>query len=268
MCQVRKGPRRAGRSDCGLTTRPDARQTNSSPCVIRPKGPCDTADVRVQAAKAPVQRRTAPLSEIRFQLSSDPNGEPPGPVPAERQLCEQLGVARTSVRRSHPGLTASGSPNHGTVPWSRAPAGDRPTGDCNLTTQGAGRIAVRGPTHDRTHDVEPRRRATTEERRHRRLHDPPAPTSSARSTERSTPRLPFSAATVPGGLRQDPRCAVRLRRARPCATEINRRSRRHRLVHRPSSDRRGGRGGPKSAINGAGPPDDVERRMIDDCCDN
>jgi GntR family transcriptional regulator, transcriptional repressor for pyruvate dehydrogenase complex len=59
---------------------------------------------------APVQRRTI-SSEIRAQLlEAIRTGElqPGSPVPAERQLCEQFGVARTSVREAIQGLTASG----------------------------------------------------------------------------------------------------------------------------------------------------------------
>ncbi|HEY0518125.1 MAG TPA: FCD domain-containing protein [Ilumatobacteraceae bacterium] len=59
---------------------------------------------------APVQRRTV-SSEIRAQLLEKiRTGElqPGSPVPAERQLCEQFGVARTSVREAIQGLTASG----------------------------------------------------------------------------------------------------------------------------------------------------------------
>ncbi len=59
---------------------------------------------------APVQRRTV-SSEIRAQLlEAIRTGElqPGSPVPAERQLCEQFGVARTSVREAIQGLTASG----------------------------------------------------------------------------------------------------------------------------------------------------------------
>jgi GntR family transcriptional repressor for pyruvate dehydrogenase complex len=57
-----------------------------------------------------VQRRTI-SSEIRAQLlEAIRTGElqPGSPVPAERQLCEQFGVARTSVREAIQGLTASG----------------------------------------------------------------------------------------------------------------------------------------------------------------
>jgi len=59
---------------------------------------------------APVTRRTI-SSEIRAQLlEAIRTGElqPGSPVPAERQLCEQFGVARTSVREAIQGLTASG----------------------------------------------------------------------------------------------------------------------------------------------------------------
>lgn len=59
---------------------------------------------------APVKRRTI-SSEIRAQLlEAIRSGElrPGSPVPAERQLCEQFGVARTSVREAIQGLTASG----------------------------------------------------------------------------------------------------------------------------------------------------------------
>ncbi len=59
---------------------------------------------------APVKRRTI-SSEIRAQLlEAIRTGElaPGSPVPAERQLCEQFGVARTSVREAIQGLTASG----------------------------------------------------------------------------------------------------------------------------------------------------------------
>lgn len=59
---------------------------------------------------APVQRRTI-SAEIRAQLlEAIRTGElqPGSPVPAERQLCEQFGVARTSVREAIQGLTASG----------------------------------------------------------------------------------------------------------------------------------------------------------------
>ena len=59
---------------------------------------------------APVQRRTI-SAEIRAQLlEAIRSGElqPGSPVPAERQLCEQFGVARTSVREAIQGLTASG----------------------------------------------------------------------------------------------------------------------------------------------------------------
>ncbi len=59
---------------------------------------------------APVKRRTV-SSEIRAQLlEAIRTGElePGSPVPAERQLCEQFGVARTSVREAIQGLTASG----------------------------------------------------------------------------------------------------------------------------------------------------------------
>ena len=59
---------------------------------------------------APVKRRTI-SSEIRAQLlEAIRTGElqPGTPVPAERQLCEQFGVARTSVREAIQGLTASG----------------------------------------------------------------------------------------------------------------------------------------------------------------
>ncbi len=59
---------------------------------------------------APVKRRTI-SSEIRDQLlEAIRTGElqPGSPVPAERQLCEQFGVARTSVREAIQGLTASG----------------------------------------------------------------------------------------------------------------------------------------------------------------
>ena len=59
---------------------------------------------------APVKRRTI-SSEIRDQLlEAIRSGElqPGSPVPAERQLCEQFGVARTSVREAIQGLTASG----------------------------------------------------------------------------------------------------------------------------------------------------------------
>ncbi len=59
---------------------------------------------------APVKRRTI-SSQIRAQLlEAIRTGElePGSPVPAERQLCEQFGVARTSVREAIQGLTASG----------------------------------------------------------------------------------------------------------------------------------------------------------------
>jgi GntR family transcriptional regulator, transcriptional repressor for pyruvate dehydrogenase complex len=59
---------------------------------------------------APVTRRTI-SGEIRAQLlEAIRTGElqPGSPVPAERQLCEQFGVARTSVREAIQGLTASG----------------------------------------------------------------------------------------------------------------------------------------------------------------
>ncbi|MEP7201744.1 MAG: FCD domain-containing protein [Ilumatobacteraceae bacterium] len=59
---------------------------------------------------APVTRRTV-SSEIRAQLlEAIRTGElePGSPVPAERQLCQQFGVARTSVREAIQGLTASG----------------------------------------------------------------------------------------------------------------------------------------------------------------
>jgi GntR family transcriptional repressor for pyruvate dehydrogenase complex len=59
---------------------------------------------------APVKRRTI-SSEIRAQLlEAIRTGElqPGSPVPAERQLCELFGVARTSVREAIQGLTASG----------------------------------------------------------------------------------------------------------------------------------------------------------------
>ncbi len=59
---------------------------------------------------APVKRQTI-SSEIRAQLlEAIRTGElePGSPVPAERQLCEQFGVARTSVREAIQGLTASG----------------------------------------------------------------------------------------------------------------------------------------------------------------
>ena len=59
---------------------------------------------------APVKRRTI-SSEIRAQLlEAIRTGElePGSPVPAERHLCEQFGVARTSVREAIQGLTASG----------------------------------------------------------------------------------------------------------------------------------------------------------------
>ena len=59
---------------------------------------------------APVKRRTI-SGEIRDQLlEAIRSGElqPGSPVPAERQLCEQFGVARTSVREAIQGLTASG----------------------------------------------------------------------------------------------------------------------------------------------------------------
>jgi GntR family transcriptional regulator, transcriptional repressor for pyruvate dehydrogenase complex len=59
---------------------------------------------------APVIRRTI-SGEIRAQLlEAIRTGElqPGSPVPAERQLCEQFGVARTSVREAIQGLTASG----------------------------------------------------------------------------------------------------------------------------------------------------------------
>ena len=59
---------------------------------------------------APVKRRTI-SSEIRAQLlEAIRTGElqPGSPVPAERQLCEQFGVARTSVREAIQGLAASG----------------------------------------------------------------------------------------------------------------------------------------------------------------
>ena len=59
---------------------------------------------------APVERRTI-SSAIRAQLlEAIRTGElqPGSPVPAERQLCEQFGVARTSVREAIQGLTASG----------------------------------------------------------------------------------------------------------------------------------------------------------------
>jgi GntR family transcriptional regulator, transcriptional repressor for pyruvate dehydrogenase complex len=59
---------------------------------------------------APVKRQTI-SSEIRARLlEAIRNGElqPGSPVPAERQLCEQFGVARTSVREAIQGLTASG----------------------------------------------------------------------------------------------------------------------------------------------------------------
>jgi len=59
---------------------------------------------------APVKRRTI-SSEIRAQLlEAIRTGElqPGTPVPAERQLCAQFGVARTSVREAIQGLTASG----------------------------------------------------------------------------------------------------------------------------------------------------------------
>ena len=59
---------------------------------------------------APVKRRTI-SGEIRDQLlEAIRTGElqPGSPVPAERQLCEQFGVARTSVREAIQGLTASG----------------------------------------------------------------------------------------------------------------------------------------------------------------
>jgi GntR family transcriptional regulator, transcriptional repressor for pyruvate dehydrogenase complex len=59
---------------------------------------------------APVKRQTI-SSEIRDQLlTAIRNGElqPGSAVPAERQLCEQFGVARTSVREAIQGLTASG----------------------------------------------------------------------------------------------------------------------------------------------------------------
>lgn len=59
---------------------------------------------------APVKRQTI-SSEIRAQLlEAIRTGElqPGTPVPAERQLCEQFGVARTSVREAIQGLTASG----------------------------------------------------------------------------------------------------------------------------------------------------------------
>lgn len=59
---------------------------------------------------APVQRRTI-SAEIRAQLLEairTGDLQPGSPVPAERQLCEQFGVARTSVREAIQGLTASG----------------------------------------------------------------------------------------------------------------------------------------------------------------
>ena len=59
---------------------------------------------------APVKRRTI-SSEIRAQLlEAIRTGElqPGSPVPAERQLCEQFGVARTAVREAIQGLTATG----------------------------------------------------------------------------------------------------------------------------------------------------------------
>ena len=59
---------------------------------------------------APVKRRTI-SSEIRAQLlEAIRTGElePGSPVPAERQLCQQFGVARTSVREAIQGLAASG----------------------------------------------------------------------------------------------------------------------------------------------------------------
>jgi GntR family transcriptional repressor for pyruvate dehydrogenase complex len=64
----------------------------------------------MSASFAPVKRRTI-SAEIRAQLlEAIRSGElqPGSPVPAERQLCEQFGVARTSVREAIQGLTASG----------------------------------------------------------------------------------------------------------------------------------------------------------------
>ena len=59
---------------------------------------------------APVKRRTV-SAEIRAQLMEAIRSgtmQPGSAVPAERQLCEQFGVARTSVREAIQGLTASG----------------------------------------------------------------------------------------------------------------------------------------------------------------
>ncbi len=59
---------------------------------------------------APVKRRTISVrSATSCSRPSAPASCSPGsPVPAERQLCEQFGVARTSVREAIQGLTASG----------------------------------------------------------------------------------------------------------------------------------------------------------------
>ena len=107
----------------------------------------------------PVQRRTI-SSEIRDRLlEAIRTGElqPGSPVPAERQLCEQFGVARTSVREAIQGLTASGYLERSRQParCCRATTRDSPRrrlGDARRT-QGAGSTAVRGAAHDRADDV-------------------------------------------------------------------------------------------------------------------
>ena len=61
-------------------------------------------------------------AEIRTRLmEAIQNGElaPGSPIPAERQLCEQFGVARTSVREAIQGLMTAGYPvsyTHLTLP--------------------------------------------------------------------------------------------------------------------------------------------------------
>jgi GntR family transcriptional repressor for pyruvate dehydrogenase complex len=64
----------------------------------------------VTAHFVPITRRTLSEEVREALLTSIRNGElaPGGPVPSERSLCEQFGVARTSVREAIQGLMSLG----------------------------------------------------------------------------------------------------------------------------------------------------------------
>ena len=260
------GRRPSSAMEYGLTTRPGS--TGRSPDQMegvrhgdqrpepRPSAWARTHDGRSSMSTpfAPVQRRTI-SSEIRAQLlEAIRTGElqPGSPVPAERQLCEQFGVARTSVREAIQGLTASGyleRRGNRPVVAERMPE-IRLTGDSATLDE---RKALVRQLFEVRRTIEPTmselaaRRATSEERAD-------IAEVAARSSDRAR-RVPHDRSSVPhrdltrlrqpaaaGGLRQDPRRVVRLRRTRLTAVRRDQppRSRRHhRLVDRRTSrDRR------------------------------